>query len=398
MVCRLEDMDRDQARQALNDELVHFAQQRRRQLQDAAQSALQIGARTQYLRDHLGQSKAASAQLADVSPSHLTEWMTKAAAEGAGVDDPYWRIPFLTGSALTDFVLEHGGQGRIIASHGHSDCFFLSGVEPEQLRSGFNLRDAHLMIQARDGEWAAAKNVNVGYEGTGPRNATRVLQSLGLDPDLVADIVGSNASDVHFAGGPDPTEPPVHTNASPWVPLAAPELIGDTWVIRMDEVDLVSGDDLAADRDAALPEHLTAAGSHLYRWLKYLDSQPSEWCAGPRRARVYLDEEVAERDGFQQERSGMVVSSYQRPYTVIIEQGRAQLWIALPTSEEPGARFTPETYDVLRLAGFYVDDLEARDNRSAFWRWLNRLGETTPEYVDLDDTPLQATPRQGRST
>lgn len=391
-------MDRDQARQALNDELVYFAQQRRLQLQDAAQSALQIGARTQYLRDHLGQSKAASAQLASVSPSHLTEWMAKAGEEGVEVDDPYWRIPFLTGSALTDFVLEHGGQARIIASYGHSDVFFLSGVDPEQLRSGFNLRDAHMMIQAQDEEWAAVANVNVGYEGTGSRNATRALQSLGLDPDLVAEIAYSNASDALFAGGPDPIELPVHSSARPVVPLAAPELVGDTWVVRMDEVDLVSGDDLAADRDAVLPAHLTAAGSHLDRWLKYLDSQPSEWCSGPRRARVYLDEEVAERDGFQQERSGMVVSSYQRPYTVIIEQGRAQLWIALPTSDEAGARFTRETYDVLRLAGFYVDDLEARDNRSAFWRWLNRLGETTPEYVDLDDAPLQATPRQGRSS
>lgn len=302
------------------------------------------------------------------------------------VDDPYRRIPFLTGSALTGFVLEHGGQARIITSQGHSDLFFLSGVEPEQLRSGFNLRDTHLMIQAPDREWTAVKKVNVGYMGTGPRNATRALQSLGLDPDLVADIVGSNASDVRFAGGPDPIEPPVHPNVNPWVPLTAPELIGDTWVVRMDEVDLVSAGDLAADRNAVPPAHLTAGGgSHLDRWLDYLGRQPSEWCSGPRRARVYLSEAVAERDGFQQERSGMVVSSYQRPYTVIIEQGRAQLWIALRPSDEPGARFTPEIYDLLRLAGFYVDDLEARDNRAAFWRWLNRLGASTPEYVDLDD-------------
>lgn len=49
---------------------------------------------------------------------------------------------------------------------------------------------------------------------------------------------------------------------------------------------------------------------------------------------------------------------------------------------------TPETYEVLRLAGFYVDGLEDRDNRSALWRWLSRLGEIKPPFVDLGGRPL----------
>lgn len=388
-------MDRDQARQALNDELAYFAQHRRVQLQDAERAALEIGARTQYLRDHLGQSKAASAQLAGVSPSHLTEWMAKAGNEGVEVDDPHWRVPFLTGANLPTFVLEHGGLRRIISSFAHYDTFFLSDLDPEQLRSGNGLRQPHLMVQTLDGEWAAVVNVNVGYGGTGPDNAARALRPLGLDSDLVDNIVSFNASDVRFSGGPDPAGTPLHTTVCPVVPLAGPRLVGSTWVVRMNPVDLVAPDSPGADRESMALDgaHLIAGGgSHLQRWIEYLDNQPPGWCAGPRRARVYLDEEAAERAGFENEPSGMVASSYQRPYTVIIEQGRVQLWISLPTSTEPGVRFTPETYDALRLAGFYVDDLEARDNRARFWRWLSSLGETTPEHVDLEGTPLQSVP------
>ena len=389
-------MDQDQTLRALNIELSALARQRRHQLKGAERASLEIGARTQYLRDHLGQSKAASAQLAGVSPSHLTEWMTRAGSEDIALGEPHGRVPFLAGGDLTTFVLTHGGLRRIIASHAEHDCFFLSGLDPQQLRSGDGLIQPRMMVQTLDGEWAAVANVDVGHGGTESENAVRALLPLGLDADLVADLVRFSASDVRFGGGSDPVEPPLHSRIHPAVPLRGPSFVRGAWVVRLAPVDLLEEGPMGADHQTvALHSDLWThggGGSHLQRWIEYLDSQVGEWCEGSRRARFYFDEAVAEAHGFQSDPSASSALVRQRPYTAVIEQGRMQLWIALPVSTDPAERFVSEVHEVLRLMGFF-DDLEALDNRSAFWTWLSRLGEfASPGYVDLGGEPLRSVP------
>lgn len=386
-------MDRRQALQTLNDELTRTAQRRKRNLRDAEQCALEIGATTTYLRDELGQTKTASAERAGVSPSHLTEWMANAREQGAQIDDPLQRIAFLNTHDLVTFLLDHGGLARIVASFADDDCFFLSGVSPDQMIGGSlgRMRRAHMMVQTMDDQWAAVDNVTVGYSGTGPTNALGVLEKIGLDEDLARRIAYQRVSDVRFAGGPDPIEEPFHTKQWPHVHLSAPEAIGDAWAVKMNPSSLVRVDEDAPERDTPSGFYpTTATGSHLERWLDFLDQHlehPGQWCGGVRQARVYLDEYQALQDGFSDD-----ITHYSNrlpsTYTVVIEQGSLQLWLALPTSNDPGTRFTPETYEVLRLAGFYVDGLEDRDNRSAFWRWLSRLGEIKPPFVDLGGRPL----------
>lgn len=390
-------MDNDQARHALNVELSDLARQRRLQLKGAERASLEIGARTQFLRDHLRQSKAASAQLAGVSPSHLTEWMTRASGEDIALEDPRGRVPLLAGGDLTAFVFARGGLRRIVASHAAHDCFFLSGLDPKHLSSRSHLIQSHMLVQALNGEWASVSNVDVGHSGTEPDNATRALLSLGLDADLVADVVGSKASDVSFEGGPDPAEAPLHSNACPAVPLRGPRLVGSAWVVQLSPVDLVEEEGVpGGGRRSVAPGGLVlSGGSHLQRWVEYLDGQEVGWCAGPRRARFYFDEGVAESHGFQGDPSEAGALVRRRPCAVVIEQGRLQLWVALPVSTDPGVRFVPEVYDVLRLAGFFADDPEARGSRSAFWRWVSRLGESAPEYVDLEGEPLRSMPGGG---
>lgn len=385
-------MDTRQAIETLNDELTRIAQRRRQHLLDAEQCALEIGARTSYLRDQFGQSKAASAARAGVSPSHLTEWISDARDADIQVDDPLQRIPLLRALELATFLLDHGGLTRIVASFSDNDCFFLSEVHPDALRTNSAMRRPNMMVQAVDGEWAEVDNVNVGYGGTGPTNALQVLEKIGLDEPLARDIAFHRVSDVHFDGGPDPSQTPFHTHEWPLVSLSTPRPVGDIWVIPMGPDDLVDTDARSLERDTHGGFYARSAeGSHLERWLTVLDQPPhsSAWSTAPRRARVYLDHEMASSDGFSDDVAGLPHSGYlPSTYTIIIEQGWLQLWLSLPTSNDPGTRFTPETYEVLRLAGFYVDDLEERDNRSAFWRWLSRLGETKPPFVDLGGRPV----------
>lgn len=390
-------MDRTRARQALNQNLKRLAQQRARRLEEAEDVSLKIGATTAYLREHLGQSKAASAGIAGVSASHMTELMAKAAATGVVIEDPMHRLPRLQSHEVGDFLSEHGGMSRLISSFDDGDLLYMSGVDPTQLLQGEHLWAAHMMVQAGDEQWAVVDDVQVGYGGTGPNNALRLLDGLGLEHELSRAIAYHRVSDVRFDGSLAPAGEPLHSVVWPHVPLAAPILRHDHWVVPVDTDGITWGERPDPER----PEPRTPGGSfstgdhvaHLFRWLDFLSNpEAPAWVRGPRRARAYLDPYAAEAAGLTADALGAQGEwdgSRFDVFPVVIEQGTLQLWLHTPESTDPTQRFAPEVYTVLRAAGFYVDDLAASDNRHAFWRWVTSLGSTRPAYVDLDDMPLR---------
>lgn len=262
-----------------------------------------------------------------------------------------------------------------------NDTLYMAGLDPAQLLREGSLLRGSMLIQAGDGEWAAVSHVTVGYGGTGPSNAHRTLAGLGIDEALARRIAYSRVSDVAFDGGPAAVGTPLHTNDWPHVGLSAPRPHGERWVVSFGLDGLLEeGHD---------PEYDTLGGiypkasptPHLEHWLAWLDDAP-QWAAGSRRARVYLSPQSAIADGFTAD----ALAPWDRDRTVfavILQQGPLQLWLSLPDSTDPTIQFAPETYEVLRRAGFYVDDREAQDSRNAFWRWLGNLGKTRPPFVDL---------------
>lgn len=395
----------------LNNQLSALADRRARSQRDIEDAGLEIGAITSYMRDVLGQAKARSAEFAGISPSHLTELMQAAAEKGITVPDPLARIPFLKGTELQSYVNERGGPQRIVASFAQSDTMHMARINPESLLDpnfGSGIREASMLVLTKAGEWVGVDNVTVGYGGTGPSNAVRELGGLGLPPDLAKAIAYSRVSDVDL----DHSEQALHTNQWPHVPLGTPWPVGDffvyvvhvedpSWRRRSGGLRPLGWDpDPAPRAEDTGPTDESAGGFYptapseplLTSWLTALDSsQAPEWMTGPRRARVYLDRDLAREDGFS--RATLQPWSHEYGvYPVIIEQGRLQLWLSIPTSNDPTILFTPEIYSALDQAGFYTEDLRVKDTQSSFWRWIRSLGSQRPAFVDLNDWPLRHLP------
>lgn len=392
-------MDTSTARRVLNSQLTSLAQRRARAQREIDDAGLEIGATSTYLRDVLGQPKARSAEFAGLSPSHLTELMQTALEKGVTIADPLRRVPFLHGVELQEFVNARGGPQRIIASFSDLDAMYMAGLSPETFLDrdfGFGLRLPQMLILTRDGDWVAVHNVTVGYTGTGPSNARRELGGLGIPPDLIDLIVRSRVSDVDL----DHPDQGLHTHQWPHVPLGPPWPVDDFFVSVVHvENELFTRS--ARDFHIGPPDGQTYGGFYpsppteppLTSWLKALDSPTKpEWMSGPRRARVYLDRSLARAHGFTlatlQPGSNQYVV-----YPVILEQGRLQLWLNIPTSNDPTVLFTPEIYDALDQAGFYTGEQRTKDAQSSFWRWLRSLGTQRPGVVDLNDEPLRHMPK-----
>lgn len=380
-------MDRQRVHRDLNQHLESLAHRRRRALSDADELSVQIGVAAAFLRDELGQSKAESARVVDISPSHMTEWMKAAADQGIGLGyDPFERIPILEGADLQEFVSSHGGPHRIAALFAYHDLLYMSQVDPERLVREGHVFQPNMMIQTEDESWAAVDHVNVGYGGTGPGNVERELRGLGVDEDLAYQVAYSRVSDVRL----DRLDEAIHSNEWPLYQLQTPMPVASWFVVPVvhDPVLLGRGTRAPAGRQAltALPD-----------WLEYLD-QPQEslprWLRGARRVRVYLDYGAARADGFTVGTLRPWEANF-GGYPLIIEQGRLQLWVEIPISTDPTVLFTNEIHDALALAGFYTDEQRVRDNQGAFRRWLRSLGAARPPRVDLTpEFPIRFVPAE----
>lgn len=393
-------MDHATARAELNRQLATLAERRTRAQSEIDRAACEIGATATYLRDVLDQPKARSAEFAGVSPSHMTELMRIAADQDVTIDDPLRRVPFLQGADLQKYVNERGGPWRVVASFADSDSMYMAGLDPTSLldaRYG-GLHLPKMLIQSRNEDWVAVDNVTVGYNGTGPSNAHRELTGLGLDPDLVHQIAYTRVTDIDL----DQPSAAVSTNRWPHTNLAAPTPVGDYFVVVVSVEDPSLRSTRSNVHNINGPRAFEETHNGFYptlptepaldRWLTVLDDPTAPaWLRGPRRSRVYLDRGAARESGYCREQLTPWQTSF-GIYPVVIEQGRLQLWLDIPTSNDPSILFTPETYAALDKAGFYTKDFQARDEQHSFWRWLRSVGAQRPTFVDLNDIPLRHSP------
>lgn len=385
-------MDIPTARKTLNRELEELRWRRSRLQRDLDDTGIDIGARAAALHE-LGQPKARSAEMAGVSASHLTELVAKAREAGKTINDPLDRLPVLKGAELQEFVAHHGGPARIIASFHGADVMHMSKLEPTAFLEGNRLISRHMMIQCADDDWTIVENVQVGYGGTGPGNARQELTGIGLDPDTAERIAHTRVSDVQLDHTLKMTADSLFTNDWPRYELGGLTLVADRFVVTMtlDGFGQIPASEYAAARAAADThngfEPIPPAMPPLQAWLERFDDETIPWLQGTRRARVYLDRNAAERDGYTMQE----VYGYGRGpvYTVIIEQGPVQLWLNAPRSNDPTQRYAPEVHAALGAAGFYSEPLDPTAGRGTFVRWLADLGRTPPPYVDLNGWPLR---------
>ncbi len=383
------------ARDQLNHDLASLSSQRRH-LQDRADSlALEIAARATYLRDHLGQSKARSAEIAGISPSHLTEWMTRARADGVEVDDPLERIPWLNGRALRDYVATHAGIARIIAAFDDTDVVMTSGINPVGFLDQGSLRHPHLLIECGDGAHVAVDRVQVGYGGTGPSNTIDELQGIGVSDDIAYRIAHNRYSNVTFDDHNQVVDEDI---TSEW----PRDHTGGVTPHRDGFVALLSLDGYTRaptpDEDSTEETYggfypTTPERTRLRAWLDLLtDASAPDWMRGDRRVRVYFGDAAAIRDGFTEDQiwGGDNPSRLVDVFTLIIEQGLLQLWVLMPEPADTRQRFPAELYPLLDELGFYdaVDALDPASQRSSFVRWISSLGRVPPPFVDLENWPL----------
>lgn len=385
-------MDVDSARRTLNDDLNDLRRRRERLSADFDSAGTEIGAITEVLSD-LGQPKSRSAEHAGVSPSHMTELVARARAEGRSIPDPLRRIPELRGTELQNYVAAHGGPVRVLASFADLDVLHLSRLDPMAFLRGDYLFCPHMLIQCADDEWTAVENVQVGYGGTGPGNARSELTSLGIDQATADLIAGYRVSDVALTDALVADDASQFTHDWPQSDLSEYHYIAERLVVPID-----------ADGFGQIPESayvharqqkdtlhgfygLPPSRSELRAWLDLLDDESLPWRHGVRRARVYFDLDAANDDGYTfPRRMGL---GFPATYSVIIEQGPIQLWLKVPRSNDPSQRYAPEVHAALGAAGFYTDHLDPTAGRGAFVRWMSGLGRTPPPYVDLDDIPLR---------
>lgn len=342
---------------------------------------LELGATTSYLRDVLGQSKARSAEQAGISASHMTELMARAGDQGLTVEDPLQRIAATKRThEIEDFVHRHEGIARIVASFHHPDTLYMSGVHPSRLLRRYEhsayIYTTSLMVQAADGDWIAAAGCNVGYGGSGPDNTILLLSRLGLPEDLALSIASHRVSDVTFDGLTLVSAD--HSNEWPRYPVDLPDVIQDQFVAGLSVDGLLSRRTVSERGTMGGFYPVTTDRTAYEDWLALLDcthDYPTpDWLMGDRRGRIYFDADTARADGY--------LLGHDRDASFILHQGDLSLWIETPYVLDKRRQLDPQMYPILRAAGFYVDDLEARDQAGAFRRWLTAQRGREP-FVDL---------------
>ena len=220
------------------------------------------------------------------------------------------------------------------------------------------------------------------------------IRGLGVNEQTAYDIAWRLASDVSLET--IGTDVVANSTEATVLGLHLPRRIGRSWVVPF-AAEQSFGTAIKSGRPSPprLP-YVEVDPLPLSRWLAYL-AQPREalpsWLRGSLRVRVYLDREAARADGFSQQT--LRPDNYSHAvFPVIFEQGRVQLWVTVPFSDDPTVMLADETYGILDEAGFITDDLRARDSQSALRRMVRAAttGHKRPDRLDLSPAGLKYEP------
>lgn len=247
-------------------------------------------------------------------------------------------IPVLTAEQARAYV-ESGALGNLSRVHvafNPNDIVLESGLDPSAFPD-LGDRDApNMLLFGDDGAVVGVEECLAGYGGTGPSNTVRLLRELGFPEQLREEVFHSRYLEL------TPTD----------VLRASPESVHRAG----------GGLGLSADGQH-LVVRVPGGSATVADWTAEVLAEPAKypWAAGTRRARVYLDRD-ASAPLQEPYRAWRGTSSY----SVIIEQGRLQLWVAAVYPFRFSDLLSTEQLQILDSADMRPADIEPRT-------WLDRL-------------------------
>ncbi|MFD8666575.1 hypothetical protein ACFV1U_14380 [Streptomyces microflavus] len=273
-------------------------------------------------------------------------------------------VPVLGADEAREYV-QSGALGdiaRVLVAMYPGDILLESGLDPSAFANGTDIDVPNMLIQSADGAAIGVEDCLAGYGGTGPSNTVRLLEELGFPVDLAREVfdyrfvelapdrVLRSGDAVHQVGG-------------------GLELSSDGQYfiarVRSQRTYLPGGDLIAA--------HTVAA------WCSEVMDEPERypWAAGERRARVYLDRNAAA--SLNNDDPHRIASNR---YSVVIEQGRLQLWVSAYFPYNFADLLSTEQLHALDAAGMRPEGIEPRT-----WldRFLPRRRERPPFILISED-------------
>ncbi|MFI8932519.1 hypothetical protein ACIG3E_33260 [Streptomyces sp. NPDC053474] len=274
-------------------------------------------------------------------------------------------VPVLGAEQARAYV-ESGALGdlaRVIVAYSPGDVLLECGLDPATLIHGPDVDVPTLLLYGTNGTVIGVEECLAGYQGTGPTNSLRLLKKLGV-ADTVArevyyhrfielspqQVIRASAEGLHDVGG--------------GLQLSAD---GRHFVVR------VRGERPYHKGDWTLRDTVTAWRTEV---MDHPDRYP--WAAGTRRARVYLDRDAAAP---LQEPKSPYWTGAPASYSVIIEQGRLQLWVSAIYPYNFADLISTEQLSVLDAADLRPEGIEPRT-------WLDRFlphRRERPDFLIISD-------------
>ncbi|MFK0294796.1 hypothetical protein ACIQU6_30590 [Streptomyces sp. NPDC090442] len=272
-------------------------------------------------------------------------------------------VPVLSADKARAYV-ESGALGditRITVAFNPADVLLESGLDPTAFADGTDIDAPNMLIHGTDGAVIGVEECLAGYGGTGPSNTHRLLTQLGWEDTLASQVFAHRFIELDRERVIRASEKGLHTVGG-GLELAPG---GGHFIVRL------------RSHRPYVPE-----GGSMYRtiaaWGNEVMGQPAKypWAAGARRARVYLDRTAA--------------ASLQEPYyawrgsstfSVVIEQGRLQLWCSAVYPYNFADLLSTEQLRVLDAADLYPADTEPRS-------WLDKFlprRRERPPYLTISD-------------
>lgn len=270
-------------------------------------------------------------------------------------------VPVLTADRARAYV-ESGALGdvaRVTVAYNPADIVLESGLDPAALVGDSDVPT--MLIHGIDGDVIGVEECLAGYGGTGPSNTHRLLTQLGWADSLAREVFTHRFIELDSERVIRASEDSVHT-------------IGGGLALAPDGHHLI----------ARLRSHrpFTGDGHTIYdsitAWCNEVLDQPDRypWAAGVRRARVYLDREAAA--ALQEEHHVWRGANH---FSVVIEQGRLQLWVSAIYPYNFADLLSTEQLRVLDAAGLRPEGAEPRT-------WLDRFlphRRERPPYLTISD-------------
>lgn len=369
----------------LNHRLLDLAERRARAAQESEGLTREQGATIGLLRDHYGQSQAASARHLGLSVGAVSDIVAKARDAGTQVLDPINQCLRLNARKAVDYLYDHNDEiDQVAAAFAENDLLYLTKLHPSAFAEpgSTHIWIPHMLWHlAAAGEWIGITGVNVGYGGSGPAVANSALAEVVPEPGLAAAISGHRLSFVDLTGKS-------RNHFQHWWPMFPLSRLGyhGTHVSTSLSLEGTPSRDpipprFDTDGSGIFPTEPT--GSPLERWIAMLNSseRPS-WLDGPRRGRLYLDRGAADEDGFREPPLQLRGGSPR----IVIEQGDLQLQLRAYAPLDKNRYLSDEEYQALDLLELYPARMRSRDSQARWIRALRKqLGTTQPARIALGD-------------